>query len=165
MKIRQAALDDLHHLNSICDASDREPWTPEMVAPTADRIVLVAVIQSEIVGMAKTHFHGETDGKAPAGHYLGGVIVHPNHRQRGIGAALTRARVDWIWSRSFTVYYFANEHNTASIRMHQTLGFQPVGRFAQIRGVTADDGHSELVLFQARRGVGRTRAGLLKVVP
>ncbi|UKA50964.1 GNAT family N-acetyltransferase [Arthrobacter sp. FW305-123] len=151
MHIRQAALDDLHHVNSICDASGRAPWTPEMIAPAADRIVLVAVMQSEIVGIAKTHFHGEPDGHAPAGHYLGGVVVHPNHRRRGIGAALTRARVDWIWSRSSTVYYFANENNTASIRMHQAMGFQSVGSFAQIRGVTADDGHSELVLFQVCR--------------
>lgn len=122
-----------------------------MVAPISERIVLVAAIQDEIVGVAKTHFHGEPDGKAPAGHYLGGVVVPPNSRRRGIGTALTRARVEWIWSRSSSVYYFANEHNTASIRMHEALGFQSVGRFAEIRGVTADDGRSALVLFQACR--------------
>ncbi|WP_370874537.1 GNAT family N-acetyltransferase [Pseudarthrobacter defluvii] len=87
----------------------------------------------------------------PAGHYLGGVIINPNFRRRGIGSALTRVRMEWMWSRSSTVYYFANEHNTASIRMHETLGFQAIGRFAQIRGVTADEGRSELVLFQACR--------------
>ncbi len=78
---------------------------------------------------------------------LGGVVVTPDFRRRGIGSALTRARVEWIWSQSSRVYYFANEHNTASIRMHETLGFRSVGRFAEIRGVTADDGRSELVPF------------------
>ncbi|WP_461165006.1 GNAT family N-acetyltransferase [Arthrobacter sp. R4-81] len=151
MQICEATLDDLEHVVAICDASDRARWTPEMVAPVSERIVLVASIQEEIVGVAKTHFHGEPDGKAPAGHYLGGVVVSPNSRRRGIGSALTSARVEWIWSQSSTAYYFANEHNTASIRMHEALGFQSVGRFAKIRGVTADGGRSELVLFQACR--------------
>lgn len=151
MQIREASLDDLEYVGAICDASGRARWTPEMVAPISERVVLVAAIQDEIVGVAKTHFHGEPDGEAPAGHYLGGVVVPPNSRRQGIGSALTRARVEWIWSRSSSVYYFANEHNTASIRMHEALGFQFVGRFAEIRGVTADNGRSELVLFQAFR--------------
>jgi aminoglycoside 6'-N-acetyltransferase I len=151
MQIREANLGDLEHVDAICDASGRARWTPEMVAPISERVVLIAAIQDEIVGVAKTHFHGEPDGEAPAGHYLGGVVVSSNSRRRGIGSALTRARVEWIWSRSSSVYYFANEHNTASIRMHEVLGFQFVSRFAEIRGVTADDGRSELVLFQACR--------------
>lgn len=151
MQIREATLDDLRQVDAICDASDRARWTAEMIAPINDRVVLVAAIQGQIVGVAKTHFHGEPDGEAPAGHYLGGVVVTPDSRRRGIGSALTRARVEWIWSQSSSVYYFANEHNTASIRMHETLGFRAVGRFAEIRGVTADDGRSELVLFAASR--------------
>ncbi|MFE5837436.1 GNAT family N-acetyltransferase [Arthrobacter sp. NPDC056493] len=151
MQIREANLDNLERAGVICDASDRARWTREIVAPISERAVLVAAIQDEIVGVAKTQFHGEPDGEAPTGHYLGGVIVSPNSRRRGIGSALTRARVEWIWSRSSSVYYFANEHNTASIRMHEALGFQFAGRFAEIRGVSADDGRSELVLFQACR--------------
>ncbi|RAX44109.1 GNAT family N-acetyltransferase [Arthrobacter sp. AQ5-06] len=151
MQIRDATLDDLTQVDAICDASDRARWTAEMIAPINDRVVLVAAIQGQIVGVAKTHFHGEPDGEVPAGHYLGGVVVTPDFRRRGIGSALTLARVEWIWSQSSSVYYFANEHNTASIRMHETLGFRSVGRFAEIRGVTADDGRSELVLFAASR--------------
>ncbi|WP_416417955.1 GNAT family N-acetyltransferase [Paenarthrobacter aromaticivorans] len=149
MQIREAALNDLRQVEAICDASGRARWAPEMIAPVSVRVVLVAIEQDEIVGIAKTHFHGEPEGRAPAGHYLGGVIITPNFRRRGIASALTRVRLDWIWSRSSTAYYFANEHNTASIRMHETLGFQSIGRFGQIRGVTADDGRSKLVLFQA----------------
>lgn len=151
MQIREATLDDLRHVDVICDASGRARWTPEMIAQVSDRVVLLASVQDEIGGIAKTHFHCEQEGKAPAGHYLGGVVITPNFRRRGIGSALTLARMKWIWSRSSTVYYFANEHNTASIGMHETLGFKSIGRFAQIRGVTADDGRSELILFQASR--------------
>lgn len=148
MQIREATLGDLGNVGAICDASDRARWTSEMITPLSERIVLVATIQDEVVGVAKTHFHGEPDGKVP-GHYLGGVVVPPNSRRRGIGSALTRAHMEWIWTRSSTVYYFANEHNVAPIRMHQALGFQSVGQFPAIRDVRADDGRSELVLFQA----------------
>jgi len=149
MQIREATPDDLRRVDAICDGSGRARWMPEMLAPTSTRVVVVAIVQDQVVGIAKTHVHGEPEGGAPAGHYLGGVIINPTFRRRGIGSALTRVRMEWIWSRSSTAYYFANEHNTASIRMHEALGFQPIGRFAQIRGVTADDGRSDLVLYQA----------------
>ncbi|MFF1880196.1 GNAT family N-acetyltransferase [Pseudarthrobacter sp. NPDC058196] len=122
-----------------------------MISQADDRIVLVAAVQDQPVGIGKTHFHKEPAGKAPAGHYLGGVVVSPAYRRLGVGAALTRARMEWVWSRSSSVYYFANENNAASITMHQALGFMPVGRFAEIHGVTADDGRSQHILVQAAR--------------
>jgi aminoglycoside 6'-N-acetyltransferase I len=149
MQTREATLDDLVHVHVVCDASDRTRWTSEMIAPRSDRVVLVAVMQGEVVGVAKTHLHPDPDGGAPAGHYLGGVVVAPGFRRRGVGSALTRARLEWIWSRASVAYYFTNELNAASIRMHETLGFRPVARFSEVRGVTADDGRSELILFEA----------------
>lgn len=151
MQIRESTLDDLGHVNAVCDASARTRWTSEMVAPRGDRVVLVAVTQGEVVGVAKTHLHPDPEGSAPAGHYLGGVVVAPGFRRRGVGSALTRARLKWIWSRAPIAYYFTNEHNTASIRMHESLGFRLVARFSEIRGVTADDARSELILFEASR--------------
>jgi aminoglycoside 6'-N-acetyltransferase I len=59
--------------------------------------------------------------------------------------------MEWIWSRASSAYYFANEHNRASITMHEALGFRPIARSAAIHGVTADDGTSELILFEATR--------------
>lgn len=122
-----------------------------MIAIRSDRVVLVAVTEDEVVGVAKTHLHPNPDGNAPTGHYLGGVEVAPGFRRRGMGSALTRARLQWIWSRDSTAYYFTNEHNTASIRMHEALNFWPVARFSEIRGVTADNGRSDLILFEASR--------------
>lgn len=151
MQIREATIDDLGAVNAVCGASDRPRWTEEMLAPKNDRIVLVASEEGGIVGVAKTHFHGGPDGDVPAGHYLGGIVVTPGLRRKGTGSALTKARMEWVWARSPIVYYFANEHNRASIRMHATLGFRPRGRFAEIRGVTADDGQSKLILFEASR--------------
>ncbi|MFF2842420.1 GNAT family N-acetyltransferase [Paenarthrobacter sp. NPDC057981] len=151
MQVRDATMDDLGHVNAVCDASGRTRWTSEMIAPRSDRVVLVAITQDEVVGVAKTHFHPTPEDNAPAGHYLGGVEVAPAFRRQGIGFALTRARLEWIWSRDSTAYYFTNEHNTASIRMHEALNFRPIARFSEIRGVTGDDGQSELILFEASR--------------
>lgn len=149
MQIREATVDDLGHVDVVCDASGRARWTSEMIAPRNDRVVLVAVKQREVTGVAKTHLHPNPEGGAPAGHYLGGVVVAPGFRRRGVGSSLTRARLEWIWSRDSIAYYFTNEHNTASIRMHETLGFRPVARFPEIHGVTADGDRSELILFEA----------------
>lgn len=151
MQIRESTLDDLGHVDAVCDASARSRWTGEMIAPKSDRVVLVAVTQGVVLGVAKTHRHTNPEGGSPAGHYLGGVVVTPGFRRSGVGSALTRARLEWIWSRAPIAYYFTNELNTASIRMHETLGFRPVARFAEIRGVTADDGRSALILFEASR--------------
>lgn len=151
MQIRECTLDDLGRVNALCDASERRRWTSDMIAPRSDRVVLVAVAGGEVIGVAKTHFHPDPEGRSPAGHYLGGVVVAPGFRRRGVGSALTLARLEWIWSRASIAHYFANEHNTASIRMHDALGFRLVARLSEIRGVTADDGRSELILFEASR--------------
>ncbi|MFK4299225.1 hypothetical protein ABH924_004406 [Arthrobacter sp. GAS37] len=75
MQIRESTLADLGPVNAVCDASGRTRWTIEMIAPRSDRVVLVAVAQGEVVGVAKRHFHPDPEGGCPAGHYLGGVVV------------------------------------------------------------------------------------------
>jgi aminoglycoside 6'-N-acetyltransferase I len=148
MEFREANTDDLAQVGTVCDASGRARWTNEMLVRREDRIALVAVLDGEVVGAAKTHFHGEADGEAPAGHYLGGVVVAPGCRRRGVGSTLTRLRLDWISARASRVYYFTDEENVPSITMHEALGFQLVGPFAAIRGVTADVPGSSLLLFE-----------------
>lgn len=151
MQIRELLQGDHDGVSRVCAASARSRWTPTMLEDKPQRIVLVASIQDRIAGVAKTHFHPTSDGDAPAGNYLGGIVVAPEFRRLGVGASLTRARLNWIWADATVAYYFTNEHNVASIGMHQALGFQEVGRFGAIHGVSADDGVSRLVLFQAFR--------------
>lgn len=82
--MREARLDDLADVIDLCGACERVAWTERMVAPNESRIVLVETLSGELAGVAKTHFHPETDDDAPAGHYLGGIIVAPDWRRRGI---------------------------------------------------------------------------------
>jgi aminoglycoside 6'-N-acetyltransferase I len=151
MLIRQATADDVEGVRSISTACGRDAWTAEALQTTPGRFVVIAELDGQAVGAAKTHLHAHPDNEAPAGHYLGGVMVNPSHRRQGIASALTHARLEGIWSRTDHAYYFANEHNIASIRLHETFGFRALGSFSTVHGVTADNGQSKLILFAASR--------------
>jgi GNAT superfamily N-acetyltransferase len=57
-----------------------------------------------------------------------GWIVHPEYRRRGIAAALTEARLDWISDQADKAWYFANARNAASIALHASFAFEEVTR-------------------------------------
>jgi ribosomal protein S18 acetylase RimI-like enzyme len=83
---------------------------------------------------------------APAGYYLTGVFVAPEHRRRGIGLALTKARLDWIGRRASEAWFFAHAGNVASIDLHRLLGFEEVSRRFSFPGLAFEGG--EGVLFR-----------------
>lgn len=149
VRIRRAVPDDLVAINAVHRACGRKQWEASTTEDRDDRVVAVAVVDGVIVAAGKTHLQAEPDSEAPAGHYLGGATVHPGYRRRGIGVALTRARIDWVWARVDTVYYFTDDDNTASIRLHAGFGFREIARLPAILGAQA---HGEsLVLFRAVR--------------
>jgi ribosomal protein S18 acetylase RimI-like enzyme len=76
----------------------------------------------------------------PEGWYLGGVVVDPLQRRRGIGARLTRERLAWIAARAGQAYYFVNERNRASIDLHARLGFRELARDIRVTGLTFTGG-------------------------
>jgi len=94
--------------------------------------LFVGDLGGTVVGFGKVaHFSppaGAPENAAPEGWYLAGVVVRPTERRRGIGHALTRARLAWIATRSGKAYYFANERNRASIELHTAVGFVELTR-------------------------------------
>ena len=100
------------------DAAVRDP----------ERYVAVASVNGEVVGWGKTHFWDYDDGPAPSGHYLGGVTVLSAWRRRGVGAALTTARLQWIWARAADAWYVVNARNLVSIELHRRWNFTEVAR-------------------------------------
>ncbi len=94
--------------------------------------MLVAQVGHHLAGFARARvMHHGADGVPlvlPAGWYLTGVIVDPTWRRRGLGVALTTARLAWLRRRTDATYYVANRANRASIRLHEQLGFREIAR-------------------------------------
>ncbi|PFG42236.1 acetyltransferase (GNAT) family protein [Isoptericola jiangsuensis] len=118
-----------------------------------DRLVVVAAVDGEVVGWAKTHRYRVADGAARAGHYLGGVTVHPRWRRHGIGTLLTTARMEWLAVRTDRVHYLVNARNGESIALHRRWGFVEVARARSFHGVTFAGGSG--VLLSVRPGAPR----------
>jgi len=85
----------------------------------------------------------------PAGCYLGGVLVEPAWRGRGIATALTRARLRWAFARTGTVFYVTGADNAASLHLHAAFGFQEIRCFASERSAAGVDVLSQLVKMAA----------------
>lgn len=87
--------------------------------------------------------------EAPSGTYLGGLVVAPDHRGRGVGTALTVSRMRTAFEErgEEAVWYVANARNHASIALHERLGFREVTRDFWYPGVTFEGGTG--ILFRA----------------
>ena len=101
--------------------------------PAADRLLLVAVQGTQVIAFGRAKqvksvlfTPGEPTGPVPEGWYLTGLIVDPAWRRCGLGAGLTRSRLNWIAQRANVAYYFAKSLNLASIDLHRHLGFAQV---------------------------------------
>jgi GNAT superfamily N-acetyltransferase len=114
-------------------------------AEALDAHLLVATVDDRVAA------YGTVDRLAwpalPQGWYLGGVIVTPSMRRRGIGARLTAERLDWIATQAPQAYYFVNERNRASIDLHAKHGFREIARDIRVPGLTFTGGVG--LLFQA----------------
>jgi len=148
--IRPAVLGDAEQLDEVSLAARGTAGSDAREAISDEgRLVLVAEATGEIIGWAKTHYYGEASGSAPTGHYLGGVNVHPDFQRRGIGSALTSARLDWIWTRSPEAWFVTNAQNKSSIALHAGFGFTEVARSGDFHRTTFEGGIG--ILFRAIR--------------
>ena len=90
------------------------------------------------------------DKNEPSQWWLIGLVVHPGHRRRGIGKALSEAGIAYARERgATTIRSEAHLDNEVSISFHEHFGFENEGRF------TAPDG-DEKVAFKLSL---TTRAG------
>lgn len=85
--------------------------------------LFVAHYEGEIIGFSRLDWLEAYDG--PAGWYLIGLVVSKDFRGRGVGLALTRARIQSV-SGGEKIYYFANAKNRVSIALHEQLGFEKI---------------------------------------
>ena len=132
------------------DGSDVEGARARCEAQLADpdALLLVATVDGRVVGFARSgRLRRPDDATAdavPDGWYLLGVVVVDALRRRGIGRALTRARLAWIADRADVAFYFANARNRASIDLHAEFGFVELSRRFSAPGVAFEGGRGIL---------------------
>jgi ribosomal protein S18 acetylase RimI-like enzyme len=161
---RPANITDLQQLAALCQERHRDDLdihlekfqkelteNPEWIK----RLVLVAEAEGAIVGYGRAIYleppQDAPPNAAPAGWYLGGVIVSTPWRRRGIGLELTKRRLAWIAERTSEAFYFVNARNLVSIELHNKLGFEEVTRDFHVSGVSFTGGAGILFLIDLTR--------------
>jgi ribosomal protein S18 acetylase RimI-like enzyme len=135
---RAAAPGDLSAISGLLHAAYPDSTAGDLSPQLASYCVAVACDQ--IAGYGKLRHFTDLPG-VPDGYYLGGVVVGPQWRRRGIGSLLTTHRIEAAWAAGAeTVYYFANSRNEASISMHLGFGFRELQRPFAFPGVTFTGG-------------------------
>ena len=177
LRLRPAAAADLPRLAPIAAAREGVPLEQALErferhfteTSAGQALLLIAEVGGEAVGFgAAAYFTPPSDpapNMAPEGWYLAGVVVAPRHRRRGIGAALTAARLEWIAARSRRAYYVANERNRVSIELHEAFGFVEATRDFTYPRATFEGGGGVLFVREVEgesglsyRPADRTRA-------
>lgn len=109
---------------------DTFPWGDYVGAEFAtwleepDSLLLVAEVAGEVIGMAKVAMVSDTEAWAQ------GARVHPDHRRRGIGNAIS-ARL-WQWARDHgarVVRLLVEDWNQPARRQVAGFGFRPVSNW------------------------------------
>jgi ribosomal protein S18 acetylase RimI-like enzyme len=158
LQIRLAVPDDVRQLCAI--EAERHGSDPAALFPliersvasvNPERLTLVAEHDHTVVGFGRAgYFRPAEDAPtnvAPRGWYLAGLVVAAQHRRKGVGRQLTRARLDWIAERDDEAFYFANARNVVSIELHEAFGFTEVTRDFTFPGASFEGGVG--VLFRA----------------
>lgn len=119
-------------------------------------LLMVARHRGECVAFGRVSYVDRPAGAradhVPAGFYLGGVIVDPDFRRRGIGARLTEARISWVAERAGELFYIAGEINLASIDLHEGFGFEELTRTFFAPRVSFQSGGGILFRLDLRPG-------------
>ena len=100
------------------------------IASGAEDALWVAERGGEVVAFARACHKRPTEerplGDMPEAWILGGVIVSPPHRRRGIAHELVRARLEWLKERTDVCYYAGSVQNQVTIDLHAPFGFEQV---------------------------------------
>jgi ribosomal protein S18 acetylase RimI-like enzyme len=131
-------------------AGEAAAWRQTLTRTVRDgqrRALFVAEACGQVAGYGRvvcTEADPNLEGAAPPGWYLLGLVVDQAWRRRGIGEALTRARMAWVAERSDRLYCFTAHGNLASQALHERLGFTQIPGTWIPPGGQPEDAQSQL---------------------
>lgn len=114
---------------ALVDEANRRAWMQERQAMGFP--VLVAQREADVLGYASFGPWRAFEGFRHTVEHS--VYVHPDHHGQGLGRQLMQALIERARSQDIHVMVAAIEAgNSASIRLHQTLGFAQTGLMPQV---------------------------------
>jgi len=95
-----------------------------------DQVLLYETGEGEPVGFVELRVRNYAEGSEEhAVPFLEGWYVHQDHRRQGVGRALIKASEEWARARGFgELASNALLANTASLAVHEAVGFEEVER-------------------------------------
>jgi len=90
----------------------------ELIEEWRNSVILKTAVDGEIVGSVRGRLRG-------GGCYVGKLIVHPDHRNRGIGSRLMAAVEEEF---DVKVFELTTAHLEKSIPLYERLGYRIIGR-------------------------------------
>ena len=135
--------------------ADEVAWRQTLTRTVRDgekRALFVAEARGQVVGYGRVVWAEGDPGQpdaAPPGWYLLGLVVDPGWRRRGMGEALTRARMAWVAERADRLRYFTDHGNRASQALHERLGFTKLAESWIPPGGTEEDARTQK-FYEAR---------------
>lgn len=147
LTVREVADADFHvcaRLAALQAGGSTQWWADRLRASlSSERVMFVATVEDRIAGYARIRWRtpsAEGGHRVPDGWYLSGILVDATLRRRGVGRALTQARLDWVWQRADHAYMVASHKDLTSIDLHRELGFREITRDFYLPGVVFIDG-------------------------
>ncbi len=115
--------------DTLVDAANRRQWIADRQAMGFP--VLVVAHEAQVLGYASFGPWRAFDGFRNTVEHS--VYVHPDHQGQGLGLSLMQALIERARTLKIHVMVAAIEAgNTASIRLHQRLGFEQTGLMPEV---------------------------------
>ncbi len=124
-EVADLGLDDLAELQALYATEPGAAFfMPHMLA---DETFVGVRHEGRLVAAAGTHVVSVEHGVAA----IGAVYTHPDHRGRGLGAAVTAAVVHRLGERVEVIGLNAAEDNAAALVIYDRLGFEAIWRYEE----------------------------------